>query len=489
MVTMTTLIQPYSLQAFPTEKVLKEFKPVRGFVAKGLLELSPEQELKLTQARSNQGDDPLAWKEPVIEPDVRPLLGAIAERLGYDLRLLIEGKGETGQPGHTWVNYGHEGGCPFLIRWQADQGQLLLSIAVSPPYELTVAVLADTAGMSTLAKVGDILASIEGDAGRSVSLDIPAGNTLLKTELATKHGHGGFESNVMVCLPPGQELNSLRQKDLELLAFGIPLSVVPLEEKDFGLTATKDRPLLTANCLRLNGIRGSALDLDFGPDEPLNQATLQAIWDRGVDLAAETMNQAFAKALDDMDYKMIRDNRLLFWSKELLDVELAERKAQLRSLVRETMRFKGGRLSFGEDVRETPGEILRGTRPVAKMLGGDVIASVDVLEMLFHHFQMMASPGEHPYLRGPKPRLQLKGEVQLPSVAENYGDSAKDAHHIEDLRHPYYGSHLGLPVRVDKRLIVWREGDTEALAADFFHLPATRDTYFTHLQKVKVPKG
>jgi hypothetical protein len=48
---------------------------------------------------------------------------------------------------------------------------------------------------------------------------------------------------------------------------------------------------------------------------------------------------------------------------------------------------------------------------------------------------------------------------------------------------------MGLPVRIDKRLIVWREGDTEALAADFFHLAATRDTYFTHLQKVKVPEA
>jgi hypothetical protein len=484
---MTKLIQPYSLQAFPTEKILKEFKPSRGFVAKGLLELSREQELKLTKARSNRGDDPLAWKEPVIEPDVRPLLGAIAERLGYDLSLLIEGKGETGQPGHSWVNYGHDGGCPLLIRWQADQGQLLLSIAVRPPYELTIAVLADTAGEVTLAKIGDILASIEGAAGRELSLDIPAGDTLLKTSITTKYGHGGFESNVMVCLPPGHELNSLRRKELEFLAFGIPLAVVPVEEKEFELSASKRRPLLAANCLRLNGIRGSAMDLDFGPDEPLNLSILQAILDRGFDLATATMDSAISSALDNMDEKTLRDNRLLFWSKELLDVELAERKAKLRSLVGETMRFKGGRLSFGWDVRDTPGEILRGTRPVAKMLGGDVFPSSDVLEMLFHHFKMMASPGDHEYLLGPKPKLQLKGEVQLPPMAESYGDSAKDGHHIEDLRHPYYGSHMGLPVRIDKRLIVWREGDTEALAADFFHLAATRDTYFTHLQKVKVP--
>jgi hypothetical protein len=44
-------------------------------------------------------------------------------------------------------------------------------------------------------------------------------------------------------------------------------------------------------------------------------------------------------------------------------------------------------------------------------------------------------------------------------------------------------------VRVDKRLIVWRDGDIQALAADFFHLPATKDTHVTNLQRVPIPKN
>ena len=58
----------------------------------------------------------------------------------------------------------------------------------------------------------------------------------------------------------------------------------------------------------------------------------------------------------------------------------------------------------------------------------------------------------------------------------------------EELKSPYYSAHLGLPVRVDKRLIVWRKGDTEALAADFFHLTANQDTHIAHLRRVKIPQ-
>ncbi len=60
---------------------------------------------------------------------------------------------------------------------------------------------------------------------------------------------------------------------------------------------------------------------------------------------------------------------------------------------------------------------------------------------------------------------------------------------IEDLKSPYASAHRGLPVRVDKRLIVWRDGDTQALAADFFHLPATKDTHVTNLHRVPIPKS
>jgi hypothetical protein len=42
-------------------------------------------------------------------------------------------------------------------------------------------------------------------------------------------------------------------------------------------------------------------------------------------------------------------------------------------------------------------------------------------------------------------------------------------------------------VRVDKRVLVWRSNDREALAADYFRHPTTGDVNFARLYRVPVP--
>ncbi|MEN9815331.1 MAG: hypothetical protein RLZZ412_1313, partial [Verrucomicrobiota bacterium] len=74
---MTKLIHPYSLQAFPTEKILKEFKPVRGCYVRGKIELPPGQVELLYASLRNRDSDPLAWQQPTVEVDISPLLDAI----------------------------------------------------------------------------------------------------------------------------------------------------------------------------------------------------------------------------------------------------------------------------------------------------------------------------------------------------------------------------------------------------------------------------
>jgi hypothetical protein len=120
-------------------------------------------------------------------------------------------------------------------------------------------------------------------------------------------------------------------------------------------------------------------------------------------------------------------------------------------------------------------------------VGGDLTAGDDLLDILFEQMRMVwrrvggGRPGKG------QPKLRLSGQVHLPGLAHLHGDAATCRQRIEELGQPYYGTHLGLPVRIDQRLIVWRDGDAQALAADFFHLPATGDTHFTHLQRVKIP--
>jgi hypothetical protein len=248
---MTNHIHSYSLLAFPTEKILKEFKPVRGFVARGAIELPPGQEELLRIAQRNRKDDELGWQEPVVLPDVRPLFDAIAQRMGYDPALLAEGRGETGRPDHAWSAYADESDFPLLIRWQAGAGELLLNIGMLGQEELSVAILADAEGLTTLLKVHDIMTGIIATEGRTERLSVPVGDTLQVVEVTSPPDWGYYGPKVTVCLPPDRQLSEVRRKELERIVGGIALAVGTEEEVNRPHLALAGTPRLTANCLRL----------------------------------------------------------------------------------------------------------------------------------------------------------------------------------------------------------------------------------------------
>ena len=487
---MKTFIPSYSLQAFPTEKVLREFKAVRGLVAMGKIELPPDTAELLPLSQKNHQHDPVAWKKPQINPDLSPLIRAIAERLGYDPALLAEGKGETGKPGHDWVAYSHQGTCPLLVRWQAGKGNLLLSASIFEGdltfgSDLALTLLTDEAGLETYLQVADILLSIETPPKWSESLEIPIGNTIQKVTVSSQKQNPFYITGfIKICLPTDRQLNSVRQQDLKRLGFGIPLTIGTEEE----INSEWTEKLLKPNCLRITKILGNT-ELDFGADEPLSLSIIHEINGESVRKACEFMTIALAEVFNGevANYSSLVN----FEERASLDVELAERKKHLLHLTASTAPYNGpkDRLSFGSGVYETPPEILRHTRPVAKMWHGHLGASSDLLTLLFARIQSLIRPLKANN-SGPEttPKLILKGEVELPPLAAQYEDTEKPYSQIEELESPYYSAHRGLPVRVDKRLLVWRNGDTEALAADFFHLPETNDVHVAHLRRVKIPQ-
>jgi hypothetical protein len=492
---MTKLIQPYSLQAFPTEKILKEFKPSRGFVARGAIELPPGQEELLRITKRNRKDDELGWQEPAVLPDVRPLFDAIAERMGYDSALLAEGKGETGKPGHDWLTYGDKGGCPLLIRWKTGQGNLLLSIAVTPSYHdtvLVVSVLADEAGHETLLQVADVIQSIEVSHDQPETIDITVGDTLQKVKIATLHESTGWFVDcprIVFCLPEDRQLNAIRRRELERLAFSLPLIVGTAEEIRQRNSYRADALQRSPNVLRIEGIFGTTLD--FNADEPLSESIIKEIYRESCDLAGSAFSFAMDEALGAKNCGEVRESRQLIW-KEKLDAVATERRMKLNmeanGVEKIGQRGEIRRISLGADVRVTPSDILRDTRPVAKMSGGDLDLSVDLLENLFSEIHRLSDERGIIQHQRMKPKLPIKGEAILPPLTKQYEDTVVEYRRVEDLKSPYTSAHRGLPVRVDKRLIVWRDGDTQALAADFFHLPATKDTHVTNLQRVPIPK-
>ena len=83
---MTKLIHPYSLQAFPTEKILKEFKPVRGCYVRGKIELPPGQaELLWASLRNREGAEPWVFYEGPPTANGRPGSHHVLARVFKDI--------------------------------------------------------------------------------------------------------------------------------------------------------------------------------------------------------------------------------------------------------------------------------------------------------------------------------------------------------------------------------------------------------------------
>ena len=130
----------------------------------------------------NRFYDRKSWLGTRLLPDVVPVFRLIAEKMGYDLAALLEGKGETGKPDDSWTVYADEGKAPMLIRWTIGDAQLLLGIAVADKYyaepSLNVLLLADRQAFVHLEAISEALRPLEQEAPPPQPKDLPAGNVL-----------------------------------------------------------------------------------------------------------------------------------------------------------------------------------------------------------------------------------------------------------------------------------------------------------------------
>jgi len=179
----------------------------------------------------------------------------------------------------------------------------------------------------------------------------------------------------------------------------------------------------------------------------------------------------------------------MFTAQELTEeteAKIPRSRGRMAGLALDT--FRGHMATLGEDFTQCPPSVLRGTGPGLKMKGGDVMASMDLLDRLL--LALCSLPEKYRPRRERKGSVKLTGVMEAPIIAEQYRDNSPTQTKFTETTNPFHASHRGLPVRVDRSVMVWRQGyDTEALAADFFYAPETRDLHVANLYRVKVPKG
>ncbi len=496
MVTMKTHIHSYSLQAFPTEKILKEFKPVRGMRFAGPIDIPAEDRAVLRNTRINRYLDRKSWLGARLVPDIVPVFRLIADKMGYDLASLVEGKGETGKPTDTWTTYADEGKTPMLVRWTIGEAQLLLSLVIGDENidpNLAVLLLADKKAQAHLEQIGDALRSLEEEFVPQLAVDVPDGNVLTRY---LSHGNFWTEFRIRcrIKVDPSQPMNQGRLADLASLRNS---AQVILDEGD------ANGPLRPGEMM-IRHTQGIFRRRCYAADESISREFLEILHDESVLDVEQEMEKAFStyfalrREIADGVPDVSRDEE----TTPTIDLELAERQARLsllihemegfcsdsRSMSRYQETFRGGQSTLGQAFKLCPKRVLRGTGPNLKMEGGDVTYSHDLIGIL--PIALCDLPERYPARGKHRAKVQVSGVLEVPTVAAGYKDDAPFRSKFSAITNPFYASHKGLPVRVDKSVAVWREGyDTEALAADFFYAPETKDLHVANLYRVKIPKG
>ena len=502
---MTHLQNTYGLKAIPTEKILQEFHPARGMRFSGLIDLTPEDLTILAQSEVNRFYDRKAWLGTRLVPDVIPVFRLIAEKMGYDLDVLLEGKGETGKPDDSWTVYADEGKAPMLIRWTIGEAQLLLALAVGARHYrgpvLNVMLLADRKALGRLGEISEALRQLEQEAVPPQATDVPDGN-VLKRVLEVGDSGSDFSIRCVMHLDPTQPLSEARAADLAELRNSAQIIIEEAGEVRGFAQHLKVGEMMVRNT------KTRAPAMFYKADERISREFLMILRERSVEDIEQDMEAAFAGHFEERRHleEGTSPDDMRQETTPTIDLELAERRARLelvtRDLTEESLEtrgsarlvgmvqdtFPGHMPTVGAHFKHCPESVLRGTGANLKMKGGDVMRSDDLLIRLL--LSLCAVPAQYPAGRKPLRKVKVGGVMEAPIIAEGYRDGAAVRSKFTEITNPFYASHYGLPVRVDKSVAVWRAGyDDEALAADFFYAPASRDLHVANLYRVKIPKG
>lgn len=479
---MTPIIPPLPFLAFPSEKVFADFRPVRGLLIE-------------TPAPREASDRPLrefrSLRDLTDLHDPRPLIAAIAAEMGYDPALLAAGEGETGVPGHSWTTYCDETWLPMLVRWQAGDAQLLLTFVEThdrgalPDLRLTI--LGDEAARPILRRLVVALAPFhvanpchaQGPAqvdGRARHMGLP-GIALARFAAtawvwATAEGDlGEARATESVDLARSCNLSAGRIDD-EAPASADTIQVMLHPEQPYAITCRGGRALPTelieliqrqsvADVRRLT-TRG--LDRHFGPPRMLGQqdSLLFGVEQRTPAVMAQRLN--LAGLLHEIEHLPVRPDHHLF------------------SRPFGTYRLALGKTSVGRAFRDPDDDVLAGTEHRVHGQGGETGFDLLTMGVLAVEFAMKRldetlTPAER--------RNPPKGGWTLPALADLRLGPGAPRVRLLPLEKPTAGIHLGLPVRVDWSVVVWRNDDTQALAIDFHHSPA--GTHLARMRRCPVP--
>ena len=478
-----------SLQSIPTEIIRKSFTPTRGFILALDVALAAKDRPLRPLAGLTMG--PLsAERTAEMVVDFDPLFQVFVDLFGYDLALLRAGDGDSGVEGHDWNLFGRRDLVPLVIRWRMPEGaEAIVTIGDMPEgsADLYVAGVANRAMAPHLAKVFASLRELPAVNDEEL-IDVPAGNVLQK--LATPLPLMDCFSTGLAYAGEKQGLTPLAEAEFEQLRFSCLVGGRANHRVMGNLTAAGSRELLAGFAPGTRAVTLTAegrFALSFGPEEPIPATVIAAMHGRSVEDAERTMGQILRETFRSRAER-VQD----YLQAEGLDVnpgnvEEAERAAALGNAMRAFKEMADDvrlnlKVTFSHDFEGTPAKTLVGTRPLPGLRGGHVLSGPDMLwQAMFEAFRETTDR----LLGGGKPR-QLKARMVVSADKELGRDHEALRSRIDPLATPYSTLVRGLPMRVTKTVLVWREDEDEGLACDYLVDSTHRELHFVALYRAKV---
>jgi hypothetical protein len=367
--------------------------------------------------------------------------------------------------------------------------------------QLNVLLLADRKAFAHLGAIGDALRQLEQECAAPTTTDVAEGNVLQRV-LHLGDSGTDFSIRCVMHLDPTQPLSEARAADLAALRNSAQIIVEEVGDMRGFAHHLKVGEMKVAN----SKSRWNAMY--YEAHEAISREFLMILHGWSVEDIQEDLQRVFAPYLEEKRHleEGTTPENLRPEPSPTIDIELAERRARLELITREltddslTMygrgvlyghvqdTYRGNMPTVGIDFSYCPENVLRGTSPDLKMQGGDVTHSADLLHLLVH--TLCDVPKQYPSRHKNQAKVKIGGVMEAPIIGERYKDLAPAGAKFSAITNPFYAARRGLPVRVDKSVAVWREGyDEEALAADFFYAPASRDLHIANLYRVKVPKS
>ena len=485
----------YQLQAFPTHSVLKDFIPYRGIILTSRVEL-PLAELHAMRdlQMSSLENSSMIENKPVatVLIDTTPVLELIAKEWKYDLSLLKEGKGDTGIDDHSWTMYSNNKISPVIVRWNLGKARIHLVMG-NEDMDFKFVAMGNIEAKDILERLISLLSILHEDYNQDAEIEVGEGNTLQKIKHINT-GMSDFINSCYIVKPNDGKLSEARRKDCIQLVNSVNLSIVSTSSaENIGLELNENEMLLI--------LKDIPRTIKYGADVGCSWEICNMVLGQSIRDAGRMMNRLIGRAMypekaAQFEAELKRDR---FSELPLIeDPELLERKKFLLDSCKQVMNYiekdysmlvsdksRWRKVTMAYSFRSPEPSILKGTSPYKLMRQSDVCMSSDLIDLMIGSLMCLEK-----HMNDSKPK---KAESNKPKIHGRVEGIQKREERkefdvkLETISNPYFSLHMGMPVRVDQSVAVWREADKEALACDIWYDLESRHLHVANLYRISIP--